>query len=545
MFSCLQVLPLVLRCRERSMNQYQRNTAITFAHSYEYLADFRIDARFEVGPLIWSGDTSSICLVRHRDFPEQLLAMKILHPYLALDAASVETFKNEVLAAYSVTHRNIVRAHEYVVSNGFHFFTMEYIAESSITSSQNENMAFQSLQLYNFIENVAAGVKAIHNAGLIHGNLHNDNVLFNSSGLVKILDFGEATRSQGSLGDSFAASNSELQMHSDERLDIFSIGLMAFELASGRVLPKNLRKALFTTEGETVHKLLSVSRLTCAPALISIIETCLKLDPDERFQNIDELCSDLKRAAVRLAFPVGDEYEERTQPRLPVAVPCGLPSVIPGTTVVEDILEPAVEQPNLFLRDHVSQSVRFRNHLLAALCFLLLLIGMFFPVGEAISSNIDAQNTNIRVGNSQQMQQASSVVSDVLAPTAAPFESINTVSPTASVVANPIAAPSWGEIPTGLRPGWYVQFEDSRDSEIRVTQIVPLVTDFGIKATLQVKKHDANFGSRLFAGPVPTNNEAETLCSRLRTAAKGTSGSVLQIRSVNNVLVTETVDTSC
>src|SRR5712675_264861 len=182
------------------------------------------------------------------------VALKVLPGALAGDAARRARFEREATAVAALNHPNIVTVYSVEAADGIHFMTMELVEGKTLS----ELLPRDGLPLPKFFDlavPLADAVAAAHRAGVVHRDLKPDNVVVNADGRVKILDFGlakfdEAQRpsSEGSalptrhltqegqiLGTVAYMSPEQVEGKSlDQRTDIFSLGVVLYEMATGR-----------------------------------------------------------------------------------------------------------------------------------------------------------------------------------------------------------------------------------------------------------------------------------------------------------------------
>jgi Tol biopolymer transport system component len=267
------------------------------------------------------------------------VALKILPHHLAEDAARRERFEREATAVASLNHPNIVTVHSVEEAEGIHFITMELIAGKPLTAIIPKG----GLSLARFFElaiPLSDAVAAAHRAGIIHRDLKPDNVVVGSDGRLKILDFGLAklrdtpvavseasamptrhlTEEGQILGTVAYMSPEQVEGKPlDHRTDIFSLGVVLYEMATG--------KRPF--QGDTKVSIIS-SILRDAPAsatqlnpvlprhLGRIIRQCLAKDPEERTQNAQDVrnqIADLRKEIDSGALDAGEVAAATARPR--------------------------------------------------------------------------------------------------------------------------------------------------------------------------------------------------------------------------------------
>lgn len=244
---------------------------------------------------------------------ERSVALKILPPDLASDPDRLVRFQREIKILASLSHPNIVTVHAVDEVDDLHFFTMELVAGESLT----QRLARGPLALAQFLRisiALADGLCAAHERQIIHRDLKPDNVMINEEGLVKILDFGlaksgtavagengepigsEGLTQQGTIVGTFLYMSPEQVKGEDldPRSDIFSLGVMMYEMACGRRpfsghQPVELLSAILKDDPPPVTWFYP----ELPTQLARIIRHCLEKDPKKRFQTSRDVRNEL------------------------------------------------------------------------------------------------------------------------------------------------------------------------------------------------------------------------------------------------------------
>lgn len=248
------------------------------------------------------------------------VALKILPPEMTLHSDRLERFIREAKTASSLNHPHLVSIYEIgselVSGNAIHFIAMELVAGLSL----REMVAAGRLELrrgMRLLSEVADAVAAAHAAGITHRDLKPENIIVSEAGYAKVLDFGlaklrvaddeEKTEIKGTepgmvMGTAGYMSPEQAQGRSaDARSDIFSVGCILFEVATGR------RAFQGSSTIDTLHKIinmrpepLSAHRADVPLELQRIVSKALEKDPDERYQSMKDLSIDLRRLVREL-----------------------------------------------------------------------------------------------------------------------------------------------------------------------------------------------------------------------------------------------------
>lgn len=242
----------------------------------------------------------------------RLVALKILLPDHTADPHRLARFRQEAKTASSLSHPHICTIHEVDEADGVYFIAMEFVDGDSLRGE----IAAHGMELHRLLRlatEVAEALSKAHEQGITHRDIKPENILVSRDGYAKIADFGlsklrdpaadsELTTSRlvtapGTvLGTALYMSPEQAQGRPlDGRSDIFSFGLVLYEMATGRVAFERAT-ALDTMHG-IVHDPLPQDPLTAAvsPELAAIVEKATRKDPDDRYQSARDMAVDLRR----------------------------------------------------------------------------------------------------------------------------------------------------------------------------------------------------------------------------------------------------------
>jgi predicted Ser/Thr protein kinase len=246
------------------------------------------------------------------------VALKVLRPELVGDADRRRRFMQEARAASAVNHPAIAQIYEIEESGDLTFITMEYVDGSTV----NQLVSRRELDLASAVEvgiQVADALAGAHDAGVVHRDIKSDNVMVTRDGHPKILDFGLAklldpapddsdsgmsrmetvTRTQAGMILGTVAYMSPEQARGlpiDKRSDVFSYGILLYEMAAGKV-PFQGASALDTLHAIAYEQTRPVStvRTDIPYSLQMVIDRCLQKKPEDRYQDLRDAVTDLKK----------------------------------------------------------------------------------------------------------------------------------------------------------------------------------------------------------------------------------------------------------
>lgn len=255
--------------------------------------------RYRIIRRVGQGNFSVVFLVNDIMVHEDVI-LKILNPQVALDDTMIKRFVHELRYARKVTHENVIRIHDFLTIGRLYAISMEYFPSHNLAEGLQDGSAVDFKRGLKIIWAVCRGVGAAHQVDVVHRDLKPPNILINEAGLVKIVDFGVAavtsdmatrlTRVGTLLGTPTYMAPEQVRSRSiDARTDIYSLGVIMYEMFTGRppYLGEDMSVLFQHVEGNPTPPRQVNPAL--APELETIILKAMAVDPDQRFQNVDEL----------------------------------------------------------------------------------------------------------------------------------------------------------------------------------------------------------------------------------------------------------------
>ena len=202
-----------------------------------------IEGRYRYVQRIGKGAFGTVVLVDDTVVDEQLI-LKFLNPSVSEDEEAMKRFVHELRYSRKITHKNIIRIYDFLRIQGHYAISMEYFPSHTLGSEIVNEQPVPLARLLRFGIDMATGMAVAHHAGVVHRDLKPANVLINDEGLLKIVDFGVAaahregdtqlTRTGYVIGSpKYMAPEQILGRKVDERADIYSTGIILYELAAG------------------------------------------------------------------------------------------------------------------------------------------------------------------------------------------------------------------------------------------------------------------------------------------------------------------------
>ncbi len=261
-----------------------------------------IAGRYEIIKLLGEGGMGAVYKARDQEV-DRLVALKVIRPELAGQSSVLQRFKQELILARTITHRNVIRIYDLGVSDGCRFITMEFI-EGRDLSSILEERKLAPEEAVKILRQVSSALEAAHAEGVVHRDLKPQNVMIEPNGRVVVMDFGLARSMENSgltqagaiMGTPAYMSPEQAKgLSADERSDIFALGIIFYQMLTGVVPFKGesaLASLLLRTQGPPAPpKQLDNS---IPQALNDIVLKALATDPANRYQKVADLSKDLR-----------------------------------------------------------------------------------------------------------------------------------------------------------------------------------------------------------------------------------------------------------
>ena len=292
--------------------------------------------RYQIMQLLGEGGMGAVYKAKDREL-DRMVALKVIRPDLARNPAIVERFKQELRLSHQVTHKNVIRIYDLGEGEGVKFITMEFIEGQDLRSLIQEKKKFTPQEAVDITQQICRALEAAHTVGVIHRDLKPQNVIRDNNGRVLVMDFGLA-RTVGSDGMTqtgalvgtmeYMSPEQALGKELDQRSDIFALGLIFYELLSGK-MPFQAESGIASLLKRTQERATPVSEhdAEIPAALSAIVSKCLERDLNLRYKTVSEVLADLevwqgKRAAASLKFEPSEKPwgQDIPWPRIGAAV---------------------------------------------------------------------------------------------------------------------------------------------------------------------------------------------------------------------------------
>ena len=231
------------------------------------------------------------------------VAVKVLHAHLASDPVILERFEAEAIIAAGLTHDNIVGIRDHHVSGSTAYLVMEFVRGLNLSQSLKSRGRYTPRQALVVLQAICTGLSVAHEEGIVHRDMKPANVLISDEGHIRVADFGLAraatahTNATNFIGTA-AYISPELAKGepADERSDIYAVGIIAYELLTGRQ-PFSSDSAYGLAFKHINDPVPPPSALVpgLSGELDELVAYCTNKDPEDRPQNATFLLSDLKQ----------------------------------------------------------------------------------------------------------------------------------------------------------------------------------------------------------------------------------------------------------
>ena len=297
-------------------NAKQRPRSVVASNQTTLEPGMLLAQRYEIVGTLGQGGMGAVYKATDLEL-NRTVAVKVIRPDLARDKAIVDRFKQELLLAHQVTHRNVIRIYDLSEADGMKFITMEYVEGENLLTLLHDKRKFSPSEAVEIMLQVCRALEAAHTVGVIHRDLKPQNIMRDSTGRIVVMDFGLARTLEGDGMTQTGALVGTMEYMSpeqalgkplDQRSDIFALGLIFYEMLTGQ-MPFKADSTIASLVRRTQERVAPVSDHdnTIPQSVSNIVAKCLERDVDLRYKTAAELLADLetwqgKRAGATLSF---------------------------------------------------------------------------------------------------------------------------------------------------------------------------------------------------------------------------------------------------
>ena len=264
-----------------------------------------IGDRYEILEKIGTGGMSDVYKAKDHKL-NRFVAVKVLKQEFGENANFVSKFRIEAQAAAGLMHPNIVNVYDVGEESGIHYIVMELVEGITLKKYIEKKARLSVKEAISIAIQVSMGIEAAHNNHIIHRDIKPQNIIISKEGKVKVTDFGIAkaatsnTITSNVMGSVHYTSPEQARGgYSDEKSDIYSLGITMFEMLTGRVpfngettvaiAIKHIQEELPSPREYVSEIPISVEQIVCK---------CCQKSPDRRYQSMAELIADLKQSLI-------------------------------------------------------------------------------------------------------------------------------------------------------------------------------------------------------------------------------------------------------
>ena len=261
--------------------------------------------RYEILEKIGTGGMAEVFKGKDHKL-NRYVAVKVLKEEFRDNDGFVKKFKEEAQAAAGLAHPNIVNVYDVGDENGIYYIVMELVEGITLKNYIERKGRLTIKEATSIAIQVSAGLEVAHNNHIVHRDIKPQNIIISREGKVKVTDFGiaKATTSQtttsSAMGSVHYASPEQARGgYVDHRSDIYSLGIVMYEMVTGRV-PFDGETAVTVAVKHLQEQMVPPSKY-CPQipySLEQIIKKCTEKSPDRRYQDIGDLMADLKQSLV-------------------------------------------------------------------------------------------------------------------------------------------------------------------------------------------------------------------------------------------------------
>ena len=269
-----------------------------------------ISDRYEIIDNVGSGGMADVYKAKDQRL-NRFVAIKVLKPEYSSDRSFVNKFRGEAQSAAGLSHPNIVNVYDVGDDSGLHYIVMELVEGITLKRFIERKGKLEVKEAVGIAIQIAQGMEAAHDNHIIHRDIKPQNIIISRDGKVKVTDFGIAkatnsnTITSNAMGSVHYLSPEQARGgYSDEKSDIYSLGVTLYEMLSGKVPfagDNTVSVALLHIQGEAMP--LRDLDQSIPISVDKIVQKCMQKRPERRYHSASELILDLKRA---IANPNGD-----------------------------------------------------------------------------------------------------------------------------------------------------------------------------------------------------------------------------------------------
>ncbi len=262
--------------------------------------------RYEIIQMLGEGGMGTVYKAKDKEL-DRLVALKVIRPEYANHPETIRRFKQELILARQVTHRNVIRIFDLGIADGLKFITMDFVEGRDLSKVLAQRGKFPVQEACDIVRQVCSGLEAAHNEGVVHRDLKPQNIMLDAQGRVYLMDFGLArsmelvgmTRTGALIGTPTYMSPEQARGEkADARTDVFAFGVIFYELLTG-TRPYKDEPMMATLIRRTKELATPPNQVdpSIPQSVSDVVMKCLQIQTDLRYQNAEEILRDLNFCA--------------------------------------------------------------------------------------------------------------------------------------------------------------------------------------------------------------------------------------------------------
>jgi serine/threonine protein kinase len=248
----------------------------------------------------------------HDRMLDEAVAIKVLRPEFATTATMAQRFRHEIKLARRVSHRNVCRIHEYGEAGGLRYISMEYVEGVDLRQlALDHGGTLPPAESLEIAIQVTEGLQAIHDVGIVHRDLKATNVMRDTRGVIRLMDFGIAKIEGRNEGSGYPLTTTGQVMGTpeymspeqclgealDHRSDLYAVGIVLYELLTGNVPFRG--ESPVATLFKHIQEPVPYEGRSIPPGVVAVLRRALAKSRADRFGTAREMEAELRGALTR------------------------------------------------------------------------------------------------------------------------------------------------------------------------------------------------------------------------------------------------------